>query len=234
MVSYDIRYPNITGENQTVQLKQMQSYLHQLVEQLNWALNAIDKQTSPDSSASVNSVKGGASKTDKSPEATFSEIKSLIIKSADIVNAYSEEISKRLEGSYVAVSDFGTYMQETSLDIEGNPTSITAIFNNLQTLQSEMEKVIDTQAYIKTGLLEETESGETIYGVEVGQTTNGFTKFARFTSGRLSFYDNNGTEVAYISNYRLYITDATVLGNLELGGYRIETTNGLAFRWVGG
>ena len=233
-MSYDIRYPNITGENQTVQFKQMQSYLHQLVEQLNWGLNAIDKQASPDSSASSNAIIGGASKTEKSPEATFSEIKSLIIKSADIVNAYSEEISKRLEGSYVAISDFGTYMQETSLDIEGNPTSITAIFNNLQTLQSEMEKVIDTQAYIKTGLLEETESGETIYGVEVGQTTNGFTQFARFTSGRPSFYDNNGTEVAYISNYRLYITDATVLGNLELGGYRIETSNGLAFKWVGG
>lgn len=233
-MSYDIRFPNITGENQTVQLKQMQSYLHQLVEQLNWALNAIDKQASPDSSLTVNTVGGGASKTDKSPEATFSEIKSLIIKSADIVNAYSEEISKRLEGSYVAVSDFGTYMQETSLDIEGNSTSITAIFNNIQTLQSKIEKVIEQQTYIKAGALEEKENGNTIYGVEVGETTNGFKKFARFTSGKLSFYDNNGTEVAYISNYRLYITDATVLGNLELGGYRIETSNGLAFKWVGG
>lgn len=212
----------------------MQSYLHQLVEQLNWALNAIDKQASPDSSLTVNTVGGGASKTDKSPEATFSEIKSLIIKSADIVNAYSEEISKRLEGSYVAVSDFGTYMQETSLDIEGNSTSITAIFNNIQTLQSKIEKVIEQQTYIKAGALEEKENGNTIYGVEVGETTNGFKKFARFTSGKLSFYDNNGTEVAYISNYRLYITDATVLGNLELGGYRIETSNGLAFKWVGG
>ena len=74
--------------------------------------------------------------------------------------------------------------------------------------------------------------------MEVGQTTevNGeelFNKFARFTSSRLSFYDANGSEVAYISDYKLYITNAQILGNLYLGSYILDTTNGIAFIWNG-
>lgn len=42
-MSIDIRLPNITGGSATEQLAQMKSYLQQLTQQLNWALNTIDK-----------------------------------------------------------------------------------------------------------------------------------------------------------------------------------------------
>ena len=38
-----IRYPNITGKTSQEQLAQMKSYLHQLADQLNWALTVMDK-----------------------------------------------------------------------------------------------------------------------------------------------------------------------------------------------
>ena len=41
-MSENIRYPNITGSTETAQLQQVKSYLHQLVEQLNYALSAVE------------------------------------------------------------------------------------------------------------------------------------------------------------------------------------------------
>ena len=62
-----------------------------------------------------------------------------------------------------------------------------------------------------------------------------FSKFARFSADRLSFYDRNNTEVAYISDYTLYITNAEITGNLYiLKRFRLFYGNGLAFQWIGG
>ena len=77
-----------------------------------------------------------------------------------------------------------------------------------------------------------------MHGLEIGQTSTidgeeVFNKFARFTAGRLSFYDQNGYEVAYISDYKIYITHAEVTGSLKIGGYLIDTSKGLTFKWVG-
>lgn len=40
----NIRYPNITGKTPEEQLAQMRSYLHQLVDQLNWALSTLESK----------------------------------------------------------------------------------------------------------------------------------------------------------------------------------------------
>lgn len=39
-----IRYPNITGKTPEEQIAQLKSYIHQLVDQLNWAFAVIDSQ----------------------------------------------------------------------------------------------------------------------------------------------------------------------------------------------
>ena len=40
-----LRYPNITGEDPRKQLEQMKSYLFQLVDQLNYALEQLERST---------------------------------------------------------------------------------------------------------------------------------------------------------------------------------------------
>ena len=55
-----------------------------------------------------------------------------------------------------------------------------------------------------------------------------------FTASRLSFWQD-ATEVAYVSNNRLYITNITVLGAIAVGQWSVEAAEGgLAFRWIGG
>ena len=431
-MAVDIRLPHITGLTEKEQLKQINTYLFQLAEQLQWALNNADTSShtviikqQPISTTPSSAGSNGRMVQDDT-QATFAALKPLIIKSAEIVEAYYEEINKRLEGLYVAQSDFGTFAEQTSQEIEvtsknttqqfenmqviitgldnnvgsiessihgivedlsytqndiiklgvdiedigssvasvegeigeldttlkaveGNVNTldttlkavevnvtnldsnlksvegnVTNLDNNLKTVEgavggldtnlkavetdlndtkvgigSSLESIseevgvidkdlqgvkagvkkdigdltdevgkvdtkledaksalnadlgklkdsldalnsliVEVNARIKSGLLYYDDNGIPVYGLEVGQTNtvNGvevFNKFARFTAGRLSFYDNNGTEVAYISDYKIYITHAEVTGTLKLGGYLVDTSNGVTFKWVG-
>lgn len=323
-MSVELRLPSITGATEAEQLSQIKSYLYQFIPQLQWALSSLETSTPSATETAQNTL---AQKTSSSaslpasPEATFNSIKSLIIKSADIVTSYYEEINKELEKIYVAESSFSEYKDKTTEAIGDITTNVVTIESDLngykesnditvsglvagqevfdfnfnqwrdgvykslsddvtnlridydkytsdfgdyqvataaaikQTatdikdeLYARVDKIntdignikdtlIETNARIRTGKLYENENGP-IYGVEVGQITEVdgkevFNKYARFTAGKLSFYDKNDTEVAYISDYKLHITHAHVTGTLTLGKYVIDTSKGLALKWVG-
>lgn len=437
----NFRLPNITGPTEREKLTQMQSYLFQLVEQLNWALQYVDtsngevvtsvpKSHLPSVGGSYGVMLTGEG---DDPQSTFNSIKSLIIKSADIVEAYYEEINRRLESVYVAQSDFGDYAQRTAQEIEETATSTTQRFENIQviitshggeienvkgslqtigqdisyaqkdivtlhgsvealdgsiasvegavvSLESDLqtskqelqgsvaaaktelagsinstkteiegsidsarselsdmvgavdedlqtaktetnERIDDTNesvgnlgvglndansriaevdqdlqdskanilsdiqgvrdsvtgvnalledakaqlqgslddldvyvtglqnviigvtAYLKSGLLYYTDGGIPVYGLEIGQSVKDevsgeevFNKYARFTSEKLSFYDSNGNEVAYISDKKLYIRIAEITVALQIGGLiSLVMPNGdVVEKWVGG
>lgn len=286
----DIRQPNITAKTETEQLLQMRSYLYQLSQQLQWAFSTIRTEVRTDSTTAA-SVQGNKQVSD--PAKTFAELKNLIIKSADIVDAYYSEINGRLEKIYVAQSDFGTYKEQAGLDIRQNADGVSQLFDNYreistsvgtisnnqtvisenvsnltndqkalsdtvsglgegqkalentvggisETLDTVYSQILQTEAYIRTGLLNEDGNGHPVYGLEIGQTNTVdgqtvFDKFARFSADRLSFFDSNDTEVAYISDYKLYITNAEITGALVIAGrFKIYYSGGLAFQWIGG
>lgn len=239
-MSFDIRLPNLTAATPDAKLQQMHSYMYQLVQELNWALNTIETGSS---SQSVTNAPGNTvvSDKDKDAQASFNDIKALIIKSADIVTAYYEEMKERFDGQYVAESDFGTYAETTSAEINKTSTSVNELYTNLQQIITDIDnlehRLIDVNAYINSGLLYYDDAGVPIYGLEVGQRNvldgvEVFNKYARFISNRLSFYDENDTEVAYVSDYKLYITNAEITGSLKLGRYVIDTSDGLIIKWV--
>lgn len=151
MDGIDLRLPNITGATDRERLSQMQSYLYQLVEQLQWALSNVDTTTvvvTPTPQSLMPAV-GGSSGTmltgdGDDPQSTFNSIKALIIKSADIVEAYYEEINKRLESVYVAQSDFGDFAQKTSQEIEETSTSTTQRFENIQIIITNQGGELET------------------------------------------------------------------------------------------
>lgn len=240
-MSFDIKLPNISATTDRGQIEQIRGYLYQLVEQLKWALNSIE-------SGGTNVLQPGSKSTakevpEKEAQATFNSIKSLIIRSADIIEAYYEEIKERFEGEYVAKSSYGTYTENTERLITENSKVSEDLYKSVQKIVSDIENlehsIVEVNARIRSGLLYYDEKGVPIYGLEVGQKNiidgvEVFNKFARFTSDRLSFYDKNDTEVAYISDYKLYITNAQITGTLIIGRYELDTSNGLAFKWIEG
>ena len=242
-MNIDIRFPNITAKDEAGQLTQVKSYLHQLVEQLNWALNTVETASSGTVPSTVN-VQQVKDLSQKEAEATFNSIKALIIKSADIVKAYEKTIFTDFDGKYFADSDFGTYLEETRRTVEENSRGVTENYTRIETIDSRVEGVEDevrtTNAYIRRGLLP---NGE--YGIEIGETSEDgvFRQYAQFTSDKLTFYDVNGNPVAYIGagsddkeNHNcLYITGKAIFqGDIQFGKYIADTSEGLAFTWMGG
>lgn len=235
-MAVELRLPNIKGDTPEAQLAQIKSYLYQLTEQLNWALNLEES-----SNEVVAPKKSEAAAKEEEARNTFNSIKALIIKSADIVDAYGEKIEKSLSGQYVAQSDFGTFSETTQNNITANSSSIEQIYGNIQSIEGTMDglgdAIIAVNANIKTGILYYDDSGAPVYGLEIGQRNvldgeEYFRKYARFVANRLSFFDENDAEVAYISDYKLYITSAQVTGTLTVGRYLMDTSDGLAFKWV--
>lgn len=143
----EIRLPNITGTTEREQLLQLKSYLYQLSEQLQWAFDTIDTSGKSGAAYVVSEaprVLASSGPSSSDAQATFASIKSLIIKSADIVDAYYEEINKRLESVYVAQSDFGAYAEQTALEIEATSKSITQNYENVQVLIQETKQEFGT------------------------------------------------------------------------------------------
>lgn len=138
----ELRMPNING-NEKEQLVQIRSYLYQLIPQLQWALNNVNATEL--SSGAVNQIAkqigsmavSGSGGTTVGAEVSFDRIKELIIKSSDIVEAYYEEINKKLSGLYVAESDFGTFVQKTEQDIIATSTYTDQLFSDVQTIISD-------------------------------------------------------------------------------------------------
>lgn len=241
-MSINLRLPNITAHNEAGQLMQVKSYLYQLVEQLNVALTTVEGTAN----MAVAQAKSAASmdSSDDKAQVSFNSIKALIIKSADIIEAYYEEISARLEGDFVAISDFGTFQETTLQELEATSTGISQLYSNIQTLTTEIENlehsVIEVNAHINSGLLYYDEDGAPIYGLEVGQRTEidgveVFNKYAQFTAAKLAFFDQNGIEVAYISDKKLFITHAEVTGSFRMGGFvdTVKSDGGIVSKWVG-
>ena len=139
MTGIDLRLPDISGSDRE-QLVKIRSYLYQLIPQLQFALNNVSTSTSQQvATPTVNSVSHSYTLSDSSAESTFNSIKSLIIKSAEIVEAYYDEINRRLEGVYVAQSDFGDYVEKTSQEIEETSTSTTQRFENIQVIINNLD-----------------------------------------------------------------------------------------------
>ena len=216
------------------------AYLFQMAQQLNLALGQLE-------SGGTGAASGGGTSTHQGTarkEGTgYQELKSLIVKTARLVKRQMEQLSARLEGEYVAVSDFGTYVERLSAYLEANPEALTQYYSFCSDLQANTDAVsaafgqykTETEGYIRTGIVGYNGSIP-IYGVAVGQgltvtdvdgetvvDQNNFR--ATFTAQRLSFWQD-ANEVAYVSNNRLYITNITVLEGVTLGQWQITTASG--------
>ena len=240
--------PYPTGTAAQIAARQY-SYLFQMAQQLNLALEALESGAAVQGQGGVQQSPSGNAVA--ALQQQYENLRSQIVKTAQQVEKTTESLTAKLNEEYVAQSEFGTYVQQLSAYLEANPDALTQYYGFCGDLQANVAAVdaafnhyrVDTQGYIRTGIV--SYDGDTpVYGVAVGQnlTTrqvdgetvveqNNFR--AVFTSRRLGFWQDD-TEIAYLSDNRLYITDITVLSGLNVGKWRMDSTAGLAFQWMGG
>lgn len=234
------------------QVMQQYAYLFQMAQQLNLALEQLE-QAGSGTVRAAGAASGGAAGGTKlaAADRQYQKLRSMIVKTADQVRHTREELTARLQEEYVAVSDFGSYVASLSAYLEANPEAVTQYYSFFSDLKADVEAVdaafrhykVDTEGYIRTGIVSY-DGAVPVYGVAVGQDLvcrevdgeqvveqNNFR--AVFTAQRLSFWQDS-TEIAYVSNNRLYITNITVLEGMSIGEWEISSENGLVIRWMGG
>ena len=238
------------------QLTQQYSYLFQMAQQLNMALDALAGGTastagSGSAQRKIGGLPSAAEKAAAENQEQFQNLRAMIVKTAKQVTRSMEQLEVRLGEEYVAASQFGTYVQRLSAYLEANPEALTQYYSFCSDLAANVAAVdaafsnykLDTEGYIRTGIVYY-DGPAPVYGVAVGQnltTTeidgrqvveqNNFR--AVFTAQKLSFWQDS-TEIAYVSNNRLYITNITVLDSIRIGTWRLDSGSGLAFKWIGG
>lgn len=216
MGSLTLAYPSIAGKTTQEQLESMRRYLCSVTEQLNladWSAKATLTEIAQ--AIDADSLPEAEKKTTLSG---YAALKSLIIKTADFAAANSETWSTKLSGSYVAISDFGKYLEKTQLTIEGNSVGIKQLYDYTAGVNNAFS--VNAQQYIKTGLLYYNDVTP-VYGVGVGniettvtdggervidQTKN---ELVTVTSNRVSFWQD-GKEVAYLSDKKLHFPSGTL------------------------
>lgn len=233
METIDIRLPDISADNDTDQLRQIRSYLYQLAGQLQFALGDVSARAELAQQQAVTAnTTAVAAQQGKPPVSTFESIKQLIIESADIVEQYADKIDERLEGRYVAMSEIGTVIEETYLEIEGDPTKIVTMFEQISTIlqntSNSIAEIEDSIADINAAVDNVDKAVQTInasittgnlggdeYGVEIkvvkqeGDTTTE-QKLCRLTSGALTFFDADGNAVATFAENTMYAPSGTI------------------------
>lgn len=226
------------------QLVRQYSYLFQMAQQLNVALGQLE-------SGGTSAPSGGTAAPAAEREQQYQTLKSMIVKTADTVQRRMDQLSAKLTGEYVAASEFGTYVERLNAYLEANPEALTQYYSFFADLQASTETVsaafeqyrLETEGYIRTGIVCY-DGAVPQYGVAVGQNlicreVDGETVVeqndfrATFTASKLSFWQD-ASEVAYVSNNRLYITNITVLEGMSIGEWEISSENGLVIRWMGG
>ena len=235
------------------QVTQQYAYLLQMAQQLNLALGQLEGMggggTGFASAARQAAGRTGSNGREKADE-QYETLRSMIIKTAARVEKTTQELTAQLKENYVAASDFGQYIATLSAYLEANPEALTQYYSFVSDLKTNVEAVdaafshykVDTEGYIRTGIVYY-EGAVPVYGVAVGQgltcrevdekVVDQSNFRAVFTATRLSFWQD-ATEVAYVSNNRLYITSITVLGGIGIGQWSIGTAeDGLVFRWIG-
>ncbi len=215
--------PPVTTGDEKNQLLQLRMYLNAMSDKLNEAMNSISiEQMDTDTAQKIRTASG------EKVDAEVNTLKSLIIKSAEIVRHEMDEITSHLEDNYEALSSqFGEYERNLTNDITITAEGILQDYRyeeRIQGLEDEAGNtdvfINRTNQYIYSGLI-----GNGKYGIAIGEnvtnadgTLNSANKCATFTMDELAFYQGD-TKLAWFSNSVFHIERGEIEKSLKMGNH---------------
>lgn len=182
-----------------------------------------------------------------------------ISKTVDGLTIKNQSLDGKVSGLELTVDGFKTYAEATYVTEDGFEETYKRVSEETTKEINDHFKALDkfkndTTTNIKTGLLGYTEDDTPIpiYGIEIGQQTENaegekvFDQYARFTSDKLSFYDQSKNEVASIGDEKMTISHVEIVGNKtsksdDYGSFKqgkfVDTTRAdgtIVSKWIGG
>ena len=216
--------PTLIGEERQ-QLLQLQRYLMAMSDKLNTAMMDISiEQMAPETRQTI-------TKAQETSVKQYETLKSMIVKTAEIVRNEMTEISAHLESDYNALSEqFGAYERSLDSEIRATADGILQEYS-FQERITGLEEETDSfyrriNQYIFSGLVDEV-NGK--YGIAIGENVTSYDqqgnpylnpdrKMATFTMDRLSFWQGEA-ELAYFSNNIFHIAKGEVTQTMKMGNH---------------
>lgn len=222
-------------------------YLALLVEQLEHTLNNLDEENlSNGLNEKLNQVEqtgealtSQAVHTETETNRHFNDLRNEIVQNATTIrNDYSSSISQAAEALESKMREEYTAKTETSALQAEMESRFTQTASDIT---QAVEKTETIQMYVDGELREFVNQVKTYQrfseeGLEIGRSDSDFKSL--FSNVKLSFMQN-GVEIAYVSNNKLYITNAEVLDTLSIGnpnhGFFVwdSDISGMALKWRG-
>ena len=218
--------PVLAGKTED-QLRQLYNHLFRMSDQLNQALMNISiEQMSPETKVVVQAGVQAEAQNTQDKET----LKSLIIKTAEIVRSEMDEIRTTLQSRYEAISEqFGTYQQTIDTQIAATAAGILQDYHieeRIQGVETDTQEFINgINAYIYSGILDANNTVGIAIGYNVTNedgTLNQANKMATFTAEKLSFWLND-VEAAWFSNSVFHIKRGEVEEEMRMGRYIWKT-----------
>ena len=138
------------------------------------------------------------------------------------ISETADTIRQEVQANYASASGVNqlrqqvtTLAEQTESNFTWTTTKITEMVSDMAAAQEATEEQLALiQTYMSFGQ----------NGLTIGKTGNPFT--FRVVNDRLAFFMND-TEVAYLSNNKLYVTQAEILNRMQIGKFAFEPqTNG--------
>ena len=241
MQTYIPQPPSLKGDERA-QLEQMYRYLYKMSEQLNTALAVTDKEYQIVVQTKSGSAPGSESPITPQLDAQYRELRSLIIKTADIVNQQMDKTIKQLNGKFEAISsEWGTFEQNIERKIVETAEATIDSFDYSEKIHGIEKTVlngvtsyaIESLGYIKRGIIGFDDENFPIYGIAVGtelkektvekdgktyQQIDTTKRIATYTSDAITFWRND-VAIARFSGDELYVTRAEITQQIRLGDW---------------
>ena len=223
--------PSFNGLDDSQKLVKMEKYLWELNDQLRFILSNLEVDNfTPETQKELQLTAQNKEKLQSEIKESIDTVKQKIINTAQSITSDIETIKDTMQGQYSAISaQFGTYTADFFRETTKNALSTIEEFKQIENINGYY---ITSQGYIKTGNIGTAEDGTVIYGIEIGdvQSDNG-TKL-RMSNNQV-VCSEQGAEIWSIRNRAISIPRAIISEYIYFGGYRIEVTNGIEFKWDG-
>jgi len=231
--------PALQGKEED-QLRQLQRYLMAMSDKLNAALMDVSiEQMAPEVKTTITTAQETTAKN-------YETLKSMIVKTAEVVRHEMDEITAHLEDNYEALSSqFGTYERNLDSTITATAEGILQEYRfqeritGLEEDTGSFERRINQ--YIFSGLVDEV-NGK--YGIAIGENVTAYDaqgnpylnterKTATFTMDELAFWHGE-TKMAYFSDNVFHIAQGEVTSSMKMGNHTWRVMTGGALGLISG
>ena len=217
--------PPILQGQEKDQLRQVYQYLMTMSDKLNNALMTISiDQMTPATQKEIR-------KAEMAQTEQAASLKSLIVKTAEIVRHEMDEIRAHLQDEYEALSDeFGEYERNLESTITATAQGVLQEYHYDERIQSVQDATEGFQRridqYIFSGLIDEVNGkygiaiGEnvTAYDIEGNPYLNTARKTATFTMDELAFWQGE-TKLAWITDNIFHFAQGEVTKSMKMGNH---------------